>query len=90
MKSFRTLILLGLLIFVLGVSYPILSKSTDPTTAEEQEAAVREAETLLAQVQAINLDFSVLQGNEFNHLKDITVPLLNLPVGRVNPFAPGK
>ena len=86
----NTLLLLGLLLVVLAISYPFLTKQQDATDASSQDAAVADAESLLNRVQAISFDFSVFQTPEFTHLKDITTPLPNLPVGRSNPFAAGK
>ena len=88
----NTLILLGLLVLVLAVSYPLLNKSSDTTdtTSTDQSAAVVEAQNTLAKMQGINIDFSIFDSSEFMHLIDITSPLLNLPVGRANPFAPIK
>ena len=87
----NTLILLALLGLVLVISYPYLNPKTEDTTVVENRlAAVEEAVTLLNKVQAISLDFGVFESREFGYLNDLTLPLLNLPVGRSNPFAPTK
>ena len=80
---------------VLAGSYPFLNKSSVSTSSEDtgasdQLAAVQEAENLLAKIQNVSLDFSILDRPEFTYLKDITTPILTLPVGRANPFAPIK
>lgn len=83
--------LLALLGVVLIVAYPYLNPSTDEATGEQERlAAVAEAVALLEKVQSISLDFGILESSEFDYLRDETTPLLNLPVGRVNPFAPVK
>ena len=92
-KNTRNIIILTILLAVLGyVSYPLFSKQSEETavSGEDRLAAVEVAVTLLNKIQAISFDFGILESPEFQSLKDITTPLLNLPVGRANPFAPIK
>ena len=87
----NTLLLLGLLCLVLAVSYPFLAKKQDDAAVvEERLSAVKDAVSLLDKVQGISLDFGILKSPELTYLKDISTPLLNLPVGRANPFTPAK
>ena len=87
----NTLILLILLVVALAISYPLLNKSEDTSgVSSDQLASVQEAENILAKMQNVSIDFSFFDKPEFAYLKDISSPLLTLPVGRVNPFAPIK
>jgi hypothetical protein len=87
----NTLILIGLLVLVLAIAYPLLKGPSDTAVDPNQADPVgSEALSLLSQIQSIHMDFSVLQSREFLLLKDITQPLLSLPVGRTDPFAPTK
>ncbi len=88
-NSKTTLVLLLVLGLVMFVAYYNSSSTSEKSGAtEERLAAVQEVEVLLAKVQAISLDFAILESREFVYLKDQTSPILNLPVGRPNPFAP--
>jgi hypothetical protein len=92
-KNTRNIVILVILLAILGyVALPLFSQEDAAvvTSNEDRLAAVTEAVALLDQIQAINFDFQILETPEFKSLVDIATPLLNLPVGRSNPFAPVK
>lgn len=91
MKSNRTTVILLLLLGIaLAAAYILLPKSDNTDTGAEQAAIGAKAISTLNELQAVQLDFSVLTDPAFNYLKNIAAPDLNLPVGRSNPFAPVK
>lgn len=60
-----------------------LQVSTSQTSAQDQDFL-----NLLLQIKNINLDTSIFQNSAFISLQDDTLPILDQPYGRPNPFAP--
>lgn len=59
---------------------PPLEEVTD-TTAEDK------INRTLNKLELMNFNLTVMQDPKFTTLKSIETPLLNLPIGRKNPFA---
>ncbi len=89
-KNKRTLLLLVLLILVAFFGLPVIKKNL----GTEQKALIPDTsessltDQILTDIQNASLDVSVLQSPVFSYLRDFTLPLINLPIGRANPFAP--
>lgn len=90
-KSNKSVIIL---LAVLGVSlvFAYMTMNGDDALVVETDNVVIGERTieLLGKIQAVKLDFNVLQSPEFSYLKSIASPLPNLPIGRQNPFAPAR
>jgi len=87
----RTMFLLGILIIcVIAWFYTKQSPVPDngPIDSLGGAGAADSAMVLLQKAQAIKFDFSVLDSAAFGALVNRALPLLNLPVGKDNPFAP--
>jgi hypothetical protein len=88
----RTLVLLAVLGILLAFAYPMIMSETpsgENIQADNADTAEIVVDTL-QKLQAVDLNYSVLENTAFAYLKDITTPDLNLPVGRDNPFAPTR
>ena len=90
----RTIFLFSILILS-GIAW-FLTRPTEvienETVADNQTSAVESANAiaLLQKTQSINFNFNFLDTPEFLQLIDRSTPLINLPIGRENPFAPNK
>ena len=60
-----------------------LQVSTSQTSAQDQNFL-----NLLLQIKNINIDTTLFQNSAFISLQDDTLPILDQPYGRPNPFAP--
>jgi hypothetical protein len=84
-----------IVILFFAYSYFFVKKDTTasgPSVLVVNKASVSDEERnmlqLLADMQSIRLDTSILQDNAFLNLQDFSVPLQDEPRGRTNPFAP--
>lgn len=86
-KNNRTIILSVVLVGLLILAYKTMfgGTSADLLVDENIIAGDRIAATL-AEIERINFDTTIMQNQNFKSLKSIEIPLLNLPVGRKNPF----
>lgn len=86
----RTIILLVLLGLVGAAGIPIikgnLSKTAEPIS--EAPFATDGVIKVLEEIQNLELNIALLESPKFRHLYDFSLPLVNIPIGRVNPFAP--
>lgn len=90
-KNSRTAILVLVLIGLLFIAYKVIFVSSPTDLLVEDDTAASERVTaLVAEVQSINFDLSVLDDPKFMSLKSLDMPALNLPVGKRNPFSSGK
>lgn len=78
-----SIILLGLLVLAYKV---IFMPSSDDTLVEENTAVFEKVETVLAQIESIDFDTSVIKDEKIKSLKSIETPLISLPIGKRNPF----
>lgn len=92
-KSKRTIILAGILLALLVVAYKvifmpsntdILTESTNLNT--DLEAGQRIA-AVLEEMKNINFDTNMADDPIFESFRSIEIPLISLPVGKVNPFS---
>lgn len=86
----RTFYLLGVLVILILAWFYTKQSGVDiaQDASSEDLAVVETANVLLAKAQSIKFDFSILESKAFSSLINRDLPLLNLPVGRENPFAP--
>ena len=82
--AFLAIILVGLLIFAYKTIF--ITIESNLITEENVTASVR-VENILQQVEKINFDTSVMTESKFKSLRDLSTPLISLPVGRRNPFS---
>lgn len=77
---------LGYTLFLGGDEGALLTS----TAGQSGEAAARTQEFLirLQELQAIRIDDTLFQDPRFNALEDHRQPLIDVPTGRENPFAP--
>lgn len=64
----------------------VSTASVDLASVAEREAFVRS----LQELQSIQLNTAVFSDSRFSQLVDNNTPLQEVPVGRVNPFAPAN
>lgn len=64
----------------------VSTASVDLASVAEREAFVRS----LQELQSIQLNTAVFSDSRFSQLVDNNTPLQEVPVGRVNPFAPSN
>lgn len=86
-KSLYVYILIGvivLIIAVLGYLYNPYSMNLTPISSTTPSYNVLD---LFDQIDAIKLDTSIFSDPRFSALTDITIRVINGPVGRTNPFA---
>lgn len=86
----RTIFLLLLLLLIGAVGYPILRSDPEEVSMSVTSEPVisEEVNKMLNDVLAAKLDVSVLNSSELLGLNDLTLPLIGVPIGRQNPFAP--
>jgi hypothetical protein len=86
----RTLFLLVLLLLVGAVGYPMIKGniSSDILVDDNSPLISPATEKILSDVRNTELDASILNSSELSMLNDFTLPLINIPVGRENPFIP--
>jgi flagellar basal body-associated protein FliL len=85
----RTLILVIILLGLMVVAYKMFFGSSDVeqmVTAGNADAGKR-IENILGQMERINFDVDTTQGQVFQSLQTIEIPLVSLPIGKVNPFS---
>jgi|GEM_PF-1379556 len=91
-KNKRTMILGAILVGLLVIAYKVLFMSssgdllTDPTDSNSMVGD--RIAVVLAEVESINFDTSIIKDTKFKSLKTIETPLISLPVGKTNPFSP--
>lgn len=84
----RTLYLLILLLLVGAAAYPIIKNLVgEKEEAETTPIISEQANQMLSSVNNIKMDVLVLDSPELTYLVDFTLPLLNIPIGKANPFA---
>jgi hypothetical protein len=85
-KNRNTVILLGVILLLLAVSYPYLTSNKVP---EELGAPVgsEERSVILQQVNSIKFDMSIVQNKMLSSLRNQTLPSLGIPPGKSVPFA---
>jgi flagellar basal body-associated protein FliL len=87
-KNKRTIILFIILLGLLVLAYRVIFVSnSEDLSVDENAIASQRVETILNEIKDINFDTSVMKDQNFKSLKSIEIPLLSLPVGRVNPFS---
>ncbi len=84
----RTMFLLGALVLCVAVWFFTRPSDTVDSVLVETAPVADSAIVILQKAQSIQFDFSVLNSQAFMSLVNRNLPLLNLPVGRDNPFAP--
>jgi len=87
----RTQLLLGVLVVCVIAWFYTKNSGTEEIAqegVEDNSALADQATVLLQRAESIKFDFSVLESKAFSSLINRNLPLLNLPVGRDNPFAP--
>jgi hypothetical protein len=87
-KNKRTVILSVILLGLLMLAYKVIFMSSNDTLVEENIAATETVMAISQQVEAINFDTSVIKNQALKSLKSIEAPLIQLPVGKRNPFSP--
>lgn len=86
-KNNRTAILSVILVGLLILAYKTMFGGTsEDLLVDENIIAGDRISAILTQIESINFDTSIMQNENFKSLKSIEIPLLNLPVGRKNPF----
>ena len=86
----RTLFLLLLLLLVGAVGYPIIKKNLggDVTDTASSTPIISEKVTkMLDEISSSDINAETLNNSELSYLIDFSLPLLNIPVGKPNPFA---
>jgi hypothetical protein len=84
----RTLYLLILLLLVGAAAYPFIRNLVGEMEGTEgAPVASEQLSDILGNINNIKMDISALNGPELAELVDFTLPLLNIPIGRSNPFA---
>lgn len=85
---------LAVIVLFLGYRFFFVKETEDagPSVLIEDKTSVSENERtilqLLADMQSLRLDASILKNKNFLSLEDFSVPLQPEPQGRPNPFAP--
>ena len=87
----RTLFLLIILILVGALSYPSIKSNfgigESANEIVEPTIVTGKVDELLSQIQATKLDVSLLESPTFTYLNDFSLPFIDIPIGRLNPFA---
>ena len=86
----RTIILLVILLILVMIGYPMIKgNSVEPLASQASNEPIisEQVKKMLDDLTSAKLDISVLQSPELLELNDLTLPLIGVPVGRVNPFA---
>lgn len=82
----RTSFLVVTLIALLLVGYKVMFV-VPPEVEEVNPASVIRLETMISQLNSVDLSTSAIKDPKFNTLEPIEQPLPSLPVGRANPFS---
>jgi hypothetical protein len=87
-KNKRTIIMLGVLVGLLALSYPYLSKNwqSGDSAMVEGAATSPQVSAALSQIESVKLDVSLFQNKTLKQLRDFTLAPLNLQTGKTNPF----
>jgi hypothetical protein len=88
LKNKRTAILAIVMLGLLVYAYKTMFAPADDVSSADNTIATQRVEMIMNQINGINFDTSVMQEPSFKSLKSIETPLISLPVGRSNPFAP--
>lgn len=87
------IILIILAVLVLGAgAYMLFGQGGDTATVQTDASPVSEAEAvflnLIAQIDPVEFDTSILEDPRFKILRDLRTPIQDEAIGRVDPFAP--
>jgi hypothetical protein len=85
----NTVILLGVLVLLLAVAYPFLTKNSEPVDLASVPVG-SDMSGVLQQIDSVKFDMAILQNKVLQSLKNLTLPPLDLPVGKSNPFTSAK
>lgn len=89
LKNKRTVILAIILVGLLALAYKTMFvPSSGDLSIDENIIASQRVDLVLREIDGISFDTSVMQEANFKSLKSIEIPMLSLPIGRNNPFAP--
>ncbi len=80
------IVLLGLL--VIAYKSFFIQDEIEIGIANENENASARVATVLASMDRINFNKNILNDPKFATFKDFSVPMISLPIGKKNPFAP--
>lgn len=88
-----TLILIAVVLVILGTAGYLLFGRSDTSSAVSSDGApATSAEltfvALIAQIEPITFDASIINDPRFTALRDIRTAIVAEPAGRVDPFAP--
>jgi hypothetical protein len=93
----RTIVLLVILLAVSALGYPIIrgnkssggedSPAVHVEPGSDSASGYQSVSQLLNSVQSISLDAKIINNPDFRDLIDFTRPLINIPIGKANPFA---
>ncbi len=87
-KNTRTNMLVVLLIAIVIFGYKFLFvEPIDEFAFQENQATMDRVTVLIQSIENINFDTSVINDPKFNSLESIEIPLINLPLGKTNPFS---
>lgn len=82
----RTKIMVAILICLLIVGYRFVFVVPMDPVSEENAITSERLQKTLSDIESINFRASIAEDPAFQSLKDISTPLISLPVGRTNPF----
>lgn len=87
-KNTRTNMLVILLIAIVIFGYKFLFvEPVDEFSFQENQAVMDRVTVLIQSIENINFDTDVINDPKFNSLKSIDTPLINIPLGKDNPFS---